>query len=107
MRVPADAIISITSDYDPITFYRHTKFECKYFISSRNEIPQAGDIIEADLCDQYTEAFVTNVTFDSTNNQVELEATVVESLPTPDVPPFNFDPSVLEQQLINIFKHSW
>ena len=106
MRVPDDSIISITSDYDPITLQRCTKFECSFFVSNRNEIPLVGEVIEADLRSQYVNAYVTEVSF-NWDARVELSAIVAESFPIPDNPTFFFDPASLKQQLIDIFKYPW
>ena len=106
MRVPDDSIIPITSDYDPITFQRCTKFECSFFVSSRNEIPHPGEVIEADLRNQYVNAYVTEVSF-NWDARVELSAIVAESFPIPATPLFSFDPALLKQQLIDIFKYPW
>lgn len=106
MRVPTDAIISIAHDYDSISFRWITAFECKYFVSNRNEIPRVGAIIEADLGNQYVDAYVTNV-YCGWNGQIELSAQVVESRPAPVIPTFDFDPSLIRQQLVSMFPHAW
>ena len=74
----------------------------------RNEIPRAGEIIEADLGDNYVDAYVTEVQFDSFNAQVELEEpSVVESSPIPATPSFDYDPNALKQQLASFFPSTW
>jgi|ERR1035437_4416261 hypothetical protein len=100
MRVPIDAVISICSDLSGVG--GALSFQARFPVSSRNEIPNAGDIIEADLGDQYVNAYITEVLFEFLNAQVELSAQIVESFPT-----FSFDPSLLKQQLVSMFPHEW
>ena len=96
MRIPYDAIISVSSS-PSYTYQRCISFTSKFFVSSNREIPRAGDVIEADFGNEYVNAYVTDVTFNSFSSQVELSAQIVESYPTPNTPPFSFDPSILKQ----------
>ena len=100
MQLSYDTIKSIEHNRDSMYSGRtRISFTSKYFISSRNEIPQPGEIIEADLGSHYVDAYITEVKFHPFEAQVELSAEVIESTPIPAIRAFDFDPHALKQQL--------
>jgi hypothetical protein len=113
LRISREYIKSITYETDPLSHkYPCITFKSEFFVSNRNEIPRPRDIIAADLDgddkyeDQYVYACVTQVKFDPLDAEVELDAEVIEYSSL--IPPlFEFDPSILKQQLIDIFKYPW